>query len=96
MLLDVTGATKAKACNAKADAIARNVRAVETAVQADGKSRLKVSGVLLAPNCDRVGDGTGEVVLGAEARDLLGGLQHFAWRFGRLATHGQPGQSQLL
>ena len=84
MLLDVTGATKAKACNAKADAIAQNVRAVETAVQADGKSRLKVSGVLLAPNCDRVGDGTGEVVQGAEARDLLGGLQQLLTLLGDL------------
>ena len=82
MLLDVTGATSEWTVKEKAFKITNNTRKVQQALRGKG---LKAVGVLLAPNCDVcVGDGQAMVVEGADARDLLGGLQQLLTYLGDL------------
>jgi len=79
VLLDVTGATNAGTCKAKAEQIAQNAAAVMNEVQMQNATVLveSVICVLLAPNCDSAIEEppSAQVVQGDAARDLLGGLQ---------------------
>ena len=79
MLLDVTGATNAGTCKAKAEQIAQNAAAVMNEAQMQNATVLveSVICVLLAPNCDSAIEEppSAQVVQGDAARDLLGGLQ---------------------
>ena len=83
MLLDVTGATSELTVKEKAGKITENTKEVQDALHSTGLTR--AIGVLLAPNHDEsVGDGTAVVVQGADARDLLGGLQQLLTYLGDL------------
>eukprot|EP00439_Symbiodinium_sp_Y106_P011884 s8121_g1.t2 len=79
VLLDVTGATNAGTCKAKAEQIAQNAAAVMNEAQMQNATVLveSVICVLLAPNCDSAIEEppSAQVVQGDAARDLLGGLQ---------------------
>ena len=84
MLLDITGATNEETIKTKAGKITENTRKVQQALRGQNLG-LRVIGVLLAPNCDEcVGDGQAMVVEGADARDLLGGLQQLLTYLGDL------------
>ena len=81
--MDVTGTMNDDKYTDKVRLIIKNTQEVQAALRGTGLKR--AIGVLLAPNYEKsVGDGTAVVVQGADARDLLGGLQQLLTYLGDL------------